>query len=106
MANLTEMTPEMFLNAENLKSEMDGWSKPEYAQQQYEKGLETGKQANYVSVAVNNVWSAGMKSGGHLSSYEKLGYHGRTWNFWQGVLDSGCKIVVYRENIKGPTVIK
>lgn len=70
------------------------------------RGLETGKQAKHVFVATNNVWSASMKDGGHLSSYEKLGYHAGTAYFFFGLLKSGCPITVYRKGRKEGVRIK
>lgn len=104
---LEDLSPEAFLQPDtNLVSLMDGWSDGEYAKRQYAKGLQTGLDAKTIHIAINNVWSADMKTGGHLSSYEKLGYHGCTRHLMQGFLDSGCRIVVHRAGMKEGVVIK
>jgi hypothetical protein len=90
------LTPEQFLDAANLASPLDSWSTQAYAEEQYRKGLKLGAEATIVHVAVNDTWSAWMKDGAGLSSYEKLGYHAHTQALWRGVLDSGVAIKVHR----------
>lgn len=103
---LEDLSPEAFLNSENLVSLMDGWSDGNYAKQQYAKGLDLGTRATVVNIACNNVWSADMKDGSNLFSYEKIGYHGCTRHLLQGFLDSGVRIVVHRFGLKEGVVIK
>lgn len=93
----SKFTAEDFLSPEKFRS---GWPADggDYGAKQYAKGLQVGKDAVKIAVAVNDVWSANMKDGGHLSSCEKLGYHAGTSELLRGFLDSGAKIVVYREN--------
>ena len=100
------LSAEAFLDADNLASDLDSWSKPSVGEEKYADGLKTGKNAETVYVAINNVWSARMKDGSSLQSYEKLGYHGRTSDFWRGILESGCSIVVYRSGSKNGIKIK
>jgi hypothetical protein len=67
-----------------------------YGQKQYEKGLQYGRDAVKVTIGVNSVWGATMKDGGHVGSYEKIGYHACTADLLQGFIDSGVPIYVYR----------
>lgn len=103
---LEDLSPEAFLNPDNLVSLMDGWSDGDYAKQQYAKGLDLGTRAKTVHIAVNNVWSADMKDGSNMFSYEKIGYHGCTRHLLHGFLDSGVRIVVHRNGLKEGVVIK
>lgn len=59
------------------------------------RGLETGKGLKYATIALNGVWGGVSKSGGSVSSYEKIGYHAGTIDFLLGLFDSGCPIFVY-----------
>ena len=61
----------------------------------FERGQKTGAEMSVVTIAINNVWGGRTKTGGHVSSYEKIGYHAGSVEFIQGVLDAGCKIVKY-----------
>ncbi len=90
-------TAESFLDASTLRNSFDGFaSNVARADQRYRDGLKVGAEANEVHVSINDVWGADCKNGGALSSYERLGYHAGTADFWRGVLDSGCAICVYR----------
>ena len=61
----------------------------------FERGQKTGAEMEYVSIAVNNVWGGLTKSGGHVASYEKLGYHTGSLEFIRGVFAVGCRVVKY-----------
>lgn len=61
----------------------------------FERGQKTGAEMEVCTIAINNVWGGRTKSGGHVSSYEKIGYHAGSVEFIRGVLDAGCKIVKY-----------
>lgn len=62
----------------------------------YAQGIKTGEDCAYVTIAHNNVWSASTREGGLMTSSEKIGYHAGSVNFIGGVIDSGCKVYVYR----------
>lgn len=84
---------EAFQNPENFKTENDT---PALDAEQYKKGLETGQNAQHISIAVNGVWGAKMNDGGHVASYERIGYHASTAALLRGFLASGVKIKVHR----------
>jgi hypothetical protein len=63
---------------------------------QFEKGLKVGKDAAEINIAVNDVWSAKMKDGSFLQSYEKIGYHSNTVDLLRGFICSACPLYVYR----------
>lgn len=69
--------------------------------QQYNKGLQLGQKAEYIAISIGNVWSAKLKNGGDVSSYEKIGYHSGTADLLRGFLDSKCTLKVYRETEDG-----
>ncbi len=68
----------------------------EHAQEQYQTGLQIGKEYAKFHIAVNRVWSA-SKPGSCCFSSEKLGYHRATAEFFQGILDSGIEIIDHRD---------
>lgn len=105
--NLETITPEMFLRPiDHLKTgfPLDGDRAKQV--ENFKRGFLTGRRAEHVFVAVNNVWSAKTKDGGHLQSYEKLGYHAGTAWFFLGVLKSGCPVTIYRRDKKEGVRIK
>jgi hypothetical protein len=67
-----------------------------YQSKQYQHGLDIGRNASSVHIAVNSTWSARMKDGASLSSYEGIGYHACTADLLRGFIDSGVRIVVHR----------
>jgi hypothetical protein len=69
-----------------------------YAEKQYQKALDTAKDAEYFTISAKSTWGAVMKSGGILSSCEGIGYHACTKDLLRGMLDSGLPIYVYRYN--------
>jgi hypothetical protein len=71
----------------------------------YEYGLDLGKRCHYVTVAVNNVWSAYTTGFCTITSSEKIGYHGNTAALLAGFIASGCEIRVYRDSEEDYTVL-
>ena len=70
----------------------------------YDDGKETGHDADYITLSVSNVWGGKTTSSGypgHISSYERIGYHPGSVDFITGVLDSGCPVYVYRAEDDG-----
>jgi len=49
-----------------------------------------------VTIAINDVWSGVQKDGGHVSSYERIGYHANTAARWNNFLESTATITIYR----------
>lgn len=102
---LEALEPEAYLNPGNFLTPWDALDSS-YSRQQYEKGMRIGQEASTVYIAINGTWSARMKDGSHISSYEGIGYHSGTSALLKGFLDSGCRVSVYRRHLKGETVIK
>ncbi len=102
---LEALEPEAYLNPDNFKTGWDN-NNPARQKQQYDKGLEVGAESEVVFISCNGTWGARGKDNSHTTSYEGIGYHSNTDALLRGFLDSGCKIVVYRYNKRGPTVIK
>jgi len=71
--------------------------------QQYTKGLDIGRKANLVSISIYGSWTAQMKDGGSMTSYEKIGYHANTADLLRGFIDSAVPIKVYRDTTEGIT---
>ena len=70
----------------------------------YTDGKEQGRCADYITIAINNVWGGyDTRSGypGSISSYECIGRHSGSVDFITGVLDSGCPVYVYRAEDDG-----
>lgn len=93
---LSQMPATDFLDTTKLVTNYDGLNR-EYGNEQYNKGLEIGSKATEVHISVRNVWSAKLKTGGHMQSYETIGYHSGTAALMRGFIDSGVKIVVWRD---------
>jgi hypothetical protein len=65
----------------------------------FKRGEDLGDEADYVTISVNNVWGGrtthALGYTGHISSYERIGYHSGSNDFIAGVLRSGCPVFVY-----------
>ena len=81
------------IDPESLRTDWD--REDDYSRKQYQKGLEIGKNAQTVFIAINNVWASRNKDGSHTGSYEKLGHHRSTRELYQGFLDSGVEVIIY-----------
>lgn len=67
----------------------------------YEDGLKVSREAREVSISARGTWSATLLTGGHLTSYEGIGYHANTEAFLRGLLAGPAPIVVYRLTPEG-----
>lgn len=94
---LSKLPAEAFQNPDNLASDYDLLSSEDYAHSQYNKGLTIGQCSKVIHISIRNVWSAELKNGGRMSSYETIGYHAHTASLLRGFIDSGVTIVVWRE---------
>jgi len=65
-------------------------------QKQYERGLEVGRESEYVTICKDGTWSARSLEGVITTSYERIGYHSGTAALLQGFLDSGVEMYVDR----------
>jgi hypothetical protein len=102
---LSELSAEAYLDPKNFITDYDK-TLDDYAKEQYEKGLNTGKEFALISIGASSVWSASMNGRGSLlSSYEGIGYHSCTADLLRGFLDSPAKVVVYRAwNLDGVVI--
>lgn len=89
-----------FLNWEQFKTELDGTypTHAAYAVEQYQKGLKIGAESVRVGINPCGTWFADMKGGGMMTSYEGIGYHAHTAELLKGFIDSGCEIIVLRND--------
>jgi len=103
---LSELPAEAYKDPKNFITDFDSRNSDDYAKQQYNHGLETGKEFRLITINANSVWSASMNSQGSLlSSYEGIGYHSCTADLLRGFLDSPAKVVVYRTwNLDGVVI--
>jgi hypothetical protein len=103
------LKPFDYLDHANVVSEFDkvpalpGTPSPK---EQYKKGLDVGQNAIEVFVNANGAWGSINNDASQTTSYEVIGYHRNTSEFWRGILDSGCKIIVYDRWTYEPTVIR
>ncbi len=70
----------------------------------FDRGVDTGNDLEYMTIAENNVWGGRTKSGGSVTSYEKIGYHTATSGFMLGVLSTGCEVRVATADSNGHLV--
>ncbi len=94
---LNAMPPESFLNPSLFITDYDTIN-PKRADEQYASGLETGRRCKAIIICANGTWSADTNDGGWITSYEGIGYHAHTASLLRGFIDSGTKIVVYRDD--------
>lgn len=67
----------------------------------YERGVDYGRKMEYITIALNNVWSGRSKECASVTSYEKIGYHTGSVDFVIGLLSTDCPIYVYRNGDGG-----
>jgi len=105
-SELEALAPEKYLDWEFFVTDFDAMPvNRARAQEAYEKGLETGRENEVVFVTGRGTWGA-KRPDCQTTSYEGIGYHANTAHFWHGVLDSGCRVEVYRYRTTEPVVIK
>jgi hypothetical protein len=90
---LTSLPPRTFLHPRMF---ITGFDTPESDNEQYEKGLEIGRESEYVGIAKNGTWYSKPLRGGVCTSYEGIGYHRSTAALLKGFLDSGTEVYVSR----------
>ena len=59
----------------------------------YRRGQKLAAEISELHIAINGVWSARLKEGGIIHSYETIGYHKGSVEFLKGVRDAGVRIV-------------
>ena len=73
------------------------------------QGTEILAHGGTFTVAINRVWGARWKEkniSASISSYEKIGYHTGSEEFYKGVLSTGCRVVEYVEDENGKIVAR
>ena len=50
-----------------------------------------------VGISANGCWFADLDAGGHMSSYELVGYHSGSAELLRGLLAGKAKFIVYRQ---------
>lgn len=89
---------ESFLNPDLFRTEFDN---PAHGEEQYRNGLRIGNECEVISIGISGVWGGTPKTGGSLSSYERIGYHANTADLLRGFLASGARVHVYRWKADG-----
>lgn len=95
---LAAFKPRAYLNWRNFVTDYPLDADPNHPRQgeQYAAGLKTGREAREIHLSIKGVWSARMKNGSSIQSYEGIGYHASTASLLRGFLDSGAPIIVHR----------
>lgn len=101
-AFLRQQPPAFYRDPENLRTSYPLDRDPARCEEHYQRGLKVSREWPEVYVSANGVWGASAPCRS-LSSYEGLGYHAGTADFWRGVLAGPALVRVYRD---GWTVIK
>lgn len=94
LVSLDSMKPEAFLSGTNFRTKFDN---PEMQLVLYNHGLKTGNESLVIFVSERNVWSACKKDNTIQMSSDRLGHHPNLQYFWQGILDSNVKLIVWRK---------
>jgi hypothetical protein len=108
-SELTDLPPEAYLDWQSFATEGDGLPHNGYAEAQYQKGLEIGRENDVVFICGNGTWGAEHNAPGrhsYTTSYEGIGYAACTKDLLHGFLDSGAPVLVYRDNLPEPVKIK
>lgn len=97
---LAALPVEAYLNPDNFITDWDKIHEgKDYPKKQYQHGLEIARNAVEVGIAQNGTWYARTKEGGHITSYEGIGYHACTAPLWRGLLTAE-NVYVYRNGKK------
>jgi len=67
----------------------------------FDRGVDTAKGMEYITIATNNTWGGRSDCGGSVSSYERIGYHAGSIDFIRGALSTGCAVRVFRYRFGG-----
>lgn len=98
---LNALPAEAYLDANNFWSDFEGRAgRIDPDSRDYQRGLAQGRKSTEVGICANGTWYARGKDSSSTTSYEGIGYHAGTANFWAGVLDSGCAVYVHRDGRK------
>ena len=66
-----------------------------YADKQYQKGLDLGHNARYITIVLNGAWSSMMLDASLHTSCETIGLHACTADLLRGFIDSKATIMIY-----------
>lgn len=97
---LSKLKAEDYLNPNNFKTEFDRIN-PRRSQEQYETGLRWSNSAEEIHLNFQGIWSAKMKDGSFITSYEGIGYHGNTAELLKGFLEGIAPLIVHRQTENG-----
>lgn len=81
-------------------------SDPANQEKEFQRGLAESTRCKRVFVTAGGVWGSEPLTGGHVQSYEGIGYHAGSADFWRGVLAGPAEVGVYRRHSENYTVIK
>jgi len=93
-ADLNARPARDFLDAPSFGTDFD--VDEDRSEQRYQDELKRCEGYTAFHIGINGTWSAKCKDGGHVSSYEGIGYHAYTADLLQAVLDSDCAFIVHR----------
>lgn len=98
-SQLEKLSAEKYLDWNSFETDCDSFQPNldrKYAEIQYNKGVEIGKNANVICISHRSIWSSCNKDGSLTSSYEGIGYHACTKDLLHGFIDSGCTLAIRR----------
>jgi len=96
-SEINKLSPNEYLNWEKFKTEHEIGSNIDIVDKAYKEGLKYSEQADAIFIGENGVWSADLKGGSYVSSYEVIGYHAcSAWKL-KGFLDGPASLIVYRK---------
>jgi len=75
--------------------------RPEYAAEQYAKGLSLSREKGRIIITRWGTWSADGPGFCYTTSYEGIGYHAHTASLLRGFLDGPAPIDVERNDENG-----
>ena len=98
---LNKLPAETFLDPTKFTTSYDT---AEGGERAYNDAMAVGQRATTIHIESTGVWSASMKDGSSLQSYQGIGYHANTAALLKGFLDSGARIVVSRWDGSGKEI--
>ncbi len=103
---LNALPAEKFLDWEFFKTNYEIENSKEAVEKAYAKAYDMLKDAKAFYIGETSVWSADLKSGGFLSSYEGIGYHALSCYVLKAALDLNLTIQVHRLNKPRKTIFQ
>lgn len=95
---------EAYLKPETFRTDWDSMpANVAEREERYRDGLKVSRDSERVVISARGTWSAALKNGGSLLSYEGIGYHANTEAFLRGLLDGPAPLFVVRRMANGIT---